>query len=471
MLRRRLGLFRLIQKNIARAPRPFALSVFGITIGIAALSFFLAMSLGMQARVLHRIFPVDRVDVVPPKTSFDSGTAGALDALGSLLGAGPKPLDQAAVTALAAHPDVASVSPRAKVAFPVRGWGGEKLIGRTAYVDLPIDGIDPQAVAPELRDPQNPLAFVDHEPSSNQFCTEDKNCSTGQFCDWDVNKCRPPIPVLISPFLIEVYNSSIAKMNGLPRINGFVLGRLRGFVFVADLGRSFLARKAVTDKVRYRHLVLAGVSDRATPIGITIPLPYVQRWNAELAGARAAGEFSSLAVQLRPGRGVTGVVKLVRQLGYTIEDNGAEQASLAVLLLTALFVLVSLSTLIVAAGSVAHTFFRAISERRHELGVMRAVGASRGDIFLLLLAEAALIGLCGGVFGLLLSRGFALGIDFLSRTALPEFPFKPTSYFYFSAGLCALCVGFSVLTCLLGALFPARTAAKLSPAAALSGRG
>lgn len=471
MMRRPFGLLRLIRQNIARAPRPFALSVFGITIGIAALSFFLALSLGMQERVLHRIFPVDRLEVVPQKTSFDSGASGALDAIGSLLGAGPKALDQAALAALRAHPDVETVYPRAKVAFPVRGWGGEKLIGRTAYLDLPIDGIDPQAVAPELRDPQSPLAFIDREPQSNAPCTEDKNCQSGEFCDWDVNKCRPPVPVLISPFLIEVYNSSLAKMNGLPRINGFLLGRLRGFVFVADLGRSFLARKAVTDKVRYRHLVLAGVSDRAAPIGITIPLPYVQRWNAELVGERAASEYSSLSVQMRRGRGVTGVVELARKLGYTIEDNGAEQASLAVLLLTALFVLVSLSTLAVAAGSVTHTFFRAIAERRHELGVLRAVGASRADLWFLLLGEASIMGICGGVFGLGLARAFALLIDGLSRTMLPDFPFKPDSYFLFSLPLCGFALGFSLLTCVLGAAWPARTAARMSPAAALSGRG
>mgnify|MGYP003421446466 CR=1 FL=1 len=39
-----------------------------------------------------------------------------------------------------------------------------------------------------------------------------------------------------------------------------------------------------------------------------------------------------------------------------------------------------------------------------------------------------------------------------------------------AAGLCLLSVGFSILTCLLGALWPARAAARLSPAAALSSR-
>ena len=146
------------------------------------------------------------------------------------------------------------------------------------------------------------------------------------------------------------------------------------------------------------------------------------------------------------------------------------KAGLAVLLLTALFVLVSLSTLAVAAGSVTHTFFRAIAERRHELGVLRAVGASRGDLLFILLGEAAVIGLLGGVLGLALAWLSGLGIDLLSRGALPDFPFKPDSYFLFTPSLCGLAVGFSVLTCLLGAAWPARTAARLSPAAALSGQ-
>lgn len=459
-------LSRFVVQNVARAPRPFLLSVFGITVGIAALSFFLALSLGMQKRVLSRIFPADRLEVVPPRTSLAEGAAGALETLGGFFTGGPRALDGAAISALSSHPDVAAVYPRMKAAFPMRGWGGEKLLGRTAYVELIVDGIDPQAVTEKT----TPLAFADHESPQNPFCTSDKDCAAGTFCSWDKNKCEPPVPVLISPFLMELYNGSLAKTHGLPRLNGFLLGQLRGMTITAELGRSFVSRGLTPGTARQRHFMLVGISDRAMPIGLTVPLPYIKRWNAQYAGEQASLEYSSLSVQMKPGRSPTGALELVRRLGFTVEDNGAEQAGLAVTLITALFVLVSLSTLIVAAGSVTHTFFRAISERRHELGVMRAVGASRGDIFLLLLAEAALIGLCGGVFGLLLSRSVALGIDFLSRTALPEFPFKPTSYFYFSAGLCALCVGFSVLTCLLGALFPARTAAKMSPATALSGR-
>lgn len=453
---------RLVVVNIRRAPRTFALSVFGIAVGISVLTFFVSLSLGMQRRVLGRIFPQGRVEVVPAKSTLDQGLlGGALEALGG----GPQLLSDDLVQKLRARPDVAAVYPRMRVVFPVSGWGGEKLLGRPVYSELIVDGIDPAAVSEQT----SPWAFKDYVSDKNPFCTEDKNCPEGWFCSWDINKCEPPVPVLISPMMLELYNGSIAKMHKLPRISGFLAGALRGMTITAGLGKSFLGRNQV-GTLRYRHLALVGISDRAMPLGLTVPLAYVQRWNAEYAGERAAREYSSISVQVKPGHGVTAIVDYVRRLGYSIEDNGAEQAGLAVLLITALFVLVSLSTLVVAGVNIAHTFFRAIAERRHELGVMRAVGASRADVIVLLLLEAAAVGLCGGALGVLLARAAGALIDLLSRTALPDFPFKPDSYFWFSPPLLLGLLGFSVAVCLLGALWPARTAASLSPAEALQGR-
>ncbi len=451
----------LLFHSLRRAPRAFLLSVFGIAVGISVLGFFLALSLGMQKRVLQRIFPSDRLEVVPPKASVDDS---ALGAIGALLG-GPKGLSDDVIRELRAHPDVQAVHPRLRVAFPVRGWGGERIVGRPIYTDLPIDGIDPAAVT----ETTSPWQFKDYVSDKNPFCTEDKNCPQGWFCSWDINKCEPPVPVIISPTLLEFYNGSFARMYGLPRITGFLVGQLRGLLATAELGKSFVSRREA-GKPRQRKLVLVGVSDRAQPFGLTVPLPYVQRWNAEYAGEKAASEYSSLTVQVKPGRSVTRVVERIRKLGFALEDNGAEQAGLAVLLMTALFVLVSLSTLVVATLNVAHTFFRAIAERRHELGVMRAVGASQRDVILLLLGEAACIGLSGGVIGVVVARLFAHGIDTLSRTALPDFPFKPESYFWFSPLLLLSLLTFSVGICLLGALFPARAAARLSPAEALTAK-
>lgn len=458
----------LTLRSVRRGRRTFLLSVFGITVGVASLAFFLALSAGVQGRVLSRVFPPGRLTVVAPTSSLATG--GVLGALGEL--AGPPPLSEQTAAALRALPEVASVAPRLKIAFPVRGWGGERLIGRPVYLELVLDGIDPAAVAAQAAE-FGPLPFADHgaEPERSKPCTGDPDCPAPTYCAWDINRCQLPVPVLVSPMLVELYNGSLARVHGLPRIGGFLLSQLRGFTFTAELGRSFVSRDHKEGTARQRRLMLVGVSDRAMPIGATVPLPYVQRWNQEYAGAAAAQRYSSLLVQVRPGRSVTAVAEAVRRMGLTIEDNGAEQVGLALTLLTAVFLLVSLAIVLVAAVNIAHTFFRSVSERRRELGVMRAVGARERDIEVLILLEAAAVGVCGGAAGLGVAYLCALGVDLASRRLLPDFPFKPASYFLFSPGLCAGALAFAVLACLLGAYLPARAAARLSPAEALSGPG
>jgi ABC-type antimicrobial peptide transport system permease subunit len=53
---------------------------------------------------------------------------------------------------------------------------------------------------------------------------------------------------------------------------------------------------------------------------------------------------------------------------------------------------------------------------------------------------------------------------------LPDFPYKPDSFFHFSPLLVGGVLGFALLTCLLGALLPAIAAARLEPAEALAAR-
>jgi len=62
--------------------------------------------------------------------------------------------------------------------------------------------------------------------------------------------------------------------------------------------------------------------------------------------------------------------------------------------------------------------------RDREIGVLRAVGATRGDVAAVVLAEAAATGLAGGIVGVALARAVAALLDRLASTAA-DFPFKP----------------------------------------------
>lgn len=99
----------------------------------------------------------------------------------------------------------------------------------------------------------------------------------------------------------------------------------------------------------------------------------------------------------------------------------------------------------------------AVAERTSEIGLLRAVGATRRGILLLFLGEAALLAVLGGTAGLLLGWGAALALHLV----LPALPVHTPWSYALLAELVALAVG------LAAGVLPARRAAHLDPLEAL----
>lgn len=101
-----------------------------------------------------------------------------------------------------------------------------------------------------------------------------------------------------------------------------------------------------------------------------------------------------------------------------------------------------------------------VMERRAEIGLMKALGADNGQIALIFLSEAALIGLAGGIAGYLLGLGLAQGLGhwvFSVGGQVPEIVLPITL-------LLALAVG------LLGSALPVRRAVRFDPVLLLRGK-
>jgi hypothetical protein len=447
----------LIWQNLRRTRRAFFLSVFGISVGISSLAFFLALAVGVRHSILEKVFPVDQLEVVP------SAGEGALSIFSTM--SGPKPLDDDAVAALRARPEVKIAYRRLKLSFPARAWGGHELFGRDVYAELIAEGLDAAALNAEKVAPEK---FTDDLGSEKACQGVDSDCPSGEYCPADTWRCERPIPAVLSPFMLEIYNGAIAPSHGLPKIGSFLASRFRGFTFNIELGRSMVIGKPVAAPPRVRRLMLVGISPRGSQLAITVPLGYVQKWNGDFSGAAAAKNYSSILLELRPHADVTRLTAAVRALGFAVADNGAEKAGLALTFLTLLFALVSAAIVGVAAVNIAHSFFRQVAERRREIGVLRAVGASARDIRRMILGEAAAIGLCGGILGLIFARLAAFAVDLASKRWVPDFPFKPDSYFDFDWPILCGALLCAILACVGGALFPARAAAKLDPCEALA---
>jgi putative ABC transport system permease protein len=88
----------------------------------------------------------------------------------------------------------------------------------------------------------------------------------------------------------------------------------------------------------------------------------------------------------------------------------------------------------------------------------------------MILLEAALIGLSAGGAGVVCALVAGLAVDAAASIVVPDFPFKPESFFQFSWWLIAGSLALAVMAAVAGALIPARRAASASPARVLNGR-
>lgn len=122
-------------------------------------------------------------------------------------------------------------------------------------------------------------------------------------------------------------------------------------------------------------------------------------------------------------------------------------------------------TLILAVALLAFVFSIAAHERRRQIGVLRALGATRGAVLVSLLSEAGILALAGGIVGVALA---AVGV-YLFRTLLVKslgFPFLYPSTGTL-VGLIAGGLAVALAVVALAALFPALRACRQDPASSM----
>jgi putative ABC transport system permease protein len=139
------------------------------------------------------------------------------------------------------------------------------------------------------------------------------------------------------------------------------------------------------------------------------------------------------------------------------------------LLIFACMTCIAAVALLVAAMGIANTMLMSVLERMREIGIMKAVGASNGQLQLVFVVEGALIGLVGGACGLLLAVASAYPGDAYVR-AMVNRDIKielKEALFVFPTWLCLSVLAFAVVTTTLAAVYPARRAALVDPVTAL----
>ncbi len=127
-------------------------------------------------------------------------------------------------------------------------------------------------------------------------------------------------------------------------------------------------------------------------------------------------------------------------------------------------ILVGGAALAVFVGGLAviNTMIMSVNERRHEIGLKKALGAEDGEIVREYLLEAALIGLVGGVVGLLLGWGLASLLNAVTSQGMGG-----SAIFNVTPRLMLIAIAFAMILGMIAGFYPAWSAARLDPVKAL----
>ena len=207
------------------------------------------------------------------------------------------------------------------------------------------------------------------------------------------------------------------------------------------------------------------------PLKLAESLHVMQPTDLREISRSAGGQpvYSSVSVRVKnPGK-IQAVEDAIKKMGFntfSILDASRSIQQFFKVLDVFLGIFGSLA-LAVAFIGIVNTLVMAILERRREIGIMKAIGASDGDVKKLFFAEAGAMGILGGIVGVAL--GWAIGqiINLGTNVYLKRQSFPPEHFWSVPWWLVAFAVLFSFLVSLAAGLYPAGRAARLDPVQAL----
>lgn len=183
----------------------------------------------------------------------------------------------------------------------------------------------------------------------------------------------------------------------------------------------------------------------------------------------ANSPYNSLIVKVQHAQSTQDIEDQIRKKGFlAFSLNDALQgAKRAFILLDIVLSLIGSIALAVSSLGIVNTMVMSILERTREIGIMKAIGGSDGDIRKIFLIEASAIGFLGGVSGVVL--GWIVGriVNLGANIYIQNQGGTPGNLFSLPFWLIGGAIAFSISISLIAGSYPAARAAKLDPIRAL----
>jgi putative ABC transport system permease protein len=463
-------LMELAGRNLREAMLRNSLTTLGIAVGVASLVAMLSLGIGLQKLAMNRLEGTglfNRVYVSPRPIGGSLGGRGgrggrtrsqgddtATPGLPPQLQPPMKPLTSTVRKQLAEMPNVISVFPELRFTADLR-YGGTGHVTSAASVPFDAHGTGQfDSVTGSFFSGPNSDEAILHMDLAQELADQGK-IQPKDLIGHEITiryPQRKPVPT---------------EPNERPQ----------DLVANGEFGPGFTIQSADV-KVKVVGLV---TGESAGPAGfggarIMLPLELVERLNAvqgfdvrEVVSNPGETVYPSLTILVDNPNHVQAVEDAVKQLGFGAFSlfDAAHNLQRFFKVLDAFLGIFGSLALVVASLGIINTLVMAILERRHEIGVLKALGAADRDVRQLFFTEAGAMGLIGGMLGVFLGWGIGKIIGVATNYYLAQQNLPPEKIWLVPFWLVGLAIGFSIIVSLIAGLYPASRAAKLDPVKAL----
>ncbi|MEO7970813.1 MAG: FtsX-like permease family protein [bacterium] len=490
-----LDILQLAFRNLRQAKLRALLTTMGVIVGVAVIVTMVSFGLGLQQNMLARFGALDLFNEITvfgrsltnlATAGFDRQT-GRTNEGGERRGPRLKPdktptriLDDAAIAEIARIPGVAYVQPTISLYVYTRANGHVRFEPAAgASVPNGSSRFKTFLAGGMISSPDADEAIVT-DSFTEDFGFEKPEDAVGQAIEFLAPPTNPNEKSKTEP--------SQAQEEGPANFFGIPLDE-PGTTDAAQT--ELVARKFRIVGVLDLHLKegpgQGGMVGLLPGAAIYVPVRAARQWALEhrgpmsqvaLALARQSGSlneseaegYDAAVIRVSDPVALTDVRKRLTDLGFgsfSIVDQ-IEQIKTVFLIIDSALGLLGGISLLVASFGIANTMIMSILERTREIGIMKAIGAEDREIKLIFFFEAAVIGACGGVIGVLAGWGMTA----LANRLAYRFILKPQGasfidFFSLPPWLSASAIAFALVVSILAALYPAARAARIDPVRAL----
>lgn len=464
-----IDLFRMSSSNLFKRKIRTILTVLGVVIGTASIVVMISLGLGLDKATMEQIESFGGLTTIYVSEAYQDSSSGSSSNSSS---SEKKRLDDALIEQLKQLEHVESVTPILNTSVIMKQGIYEM---NTQLQGMPLEGLENlelEFAEGGLPEADAPLQMIYGGSLAENFY----NAKTGQYVYWETNKL-PDIDFMGQPMFVifdtDAYWSAKSNSSATSKNTEGTTGTTgTGTSEPVKMPKKYIITSAgVIQKPKsgynqYSWNVYCDIDKLKEQLEKVYKNKPVPGQPLKKNGKPYKEWFySSVNVSIESLDYMKEIQQTIKDMGYQANSNAEwiestqEQSKTIQLVLGG----IGAVSLFVAAIGITNTMMMSIYERTKEIGVIKVLGCSLGNIRTMFLMEAAYIGLIGGFVGIV----FSYAVSGIINSITKNMESYGMAVSYIPPWLALLGLLFSVGVGMVSGFFPALRAMRLSPLAAI----